>query len=525
VYSEPVPPCFACLYEPPAPDPPAAAVSNHPAGVLASIAQEFSPRYERCGDRLIAIDVRGLERLLGTPRIIAQELRREAADRGVRVHVAIAGTHMAALVLALARPGITVVAPGDEAAALAPLSIRILESIPETAVLATVSSAASFPSASSAFITPASSAFKRWGIRTLGELAALPPADLAARLGPPGLACQAIARGEDVRPLAPTLADERFESSLELEWPIDGFEPLSFVLTRLLEPLATRLERRDRAAAAVHVSLRLVTKAVHARRLELPAPLREVRTLRTLLLLDLESHPPPAGIEVVSLAIDPTPGWVLQHKLFARSHPTSDELSTLLARLGALMGQDRIGQPALVDSYRPGAFAMQPFDVEPGGAGGAGRSGRAGRDDVNSSHQPFPPNQPHPPNDLFSALRRFRRPVAARVMVEDGCPIRVTTDRRGFAGGSVTAAAGPWRTAGAWWADKSGRAGRAEGAGREVGTSPQQPDPPYPSHQPHPPFPPSWDHDEWDVALSDGAVYRLFRDRESGGWFIDGIVD
>jgi len=27
------------------------------------------------------------------------------------------------------------------------------------------------------------------------------------------------------------------------------------------------------------------------------------------------------------------------------------------------------------------------------------------------------------------------------------------------------------------------------------------------------------------VALSDGAVYRIFQDRATGGWFIDAIVD
>jgi hypothetical protein len=34
-----------------------------------------------------------------------------------------------------------------------------------------------------------------------------------------------------------------------------------------------------------------------------------------------------------------------------------------------------------------------------------------------------------------------------------------------------------------------------------------------------------WDRDEWDVSLSDGAVYRVFRNRETDGWFIDGVVD
>jgi hypothetical protein len=34
-----------------------------------------------------------------------------------------------------------------------------------------------------------------------------------------------------------------------------------------------------------------------------------------------------------------------------------------------------------------------------------------------------------------------------------------------------------------------------------------------------------WNRDEWDVALSDGAVYRIFFDRVTERWFIDAIVD
>ena len=36
---------------------------------------------------------------------------------------------------------------------------------------------------------------------------------------------------------------------------------------------------------------------------------------------------------------------------------------------------------------------------------------------------------------------------------------------------------------------------------------------------------PYWNRDEWDVLLSDGGVYRIFRDRDTDTWFIDGIVD
>ncbi len=472
----------------------------------------------------MSIDVSGLERLLGPARTIGEELRRTAAACGIRAHVAVAGTRMAAMVLALAQPGLTVVARGEEAEALAPIAIGTLEKIDDDD--RAQSSQRDLDRKNSA--AAAVSTFKRWGLKTLGELAAVPAADLTARLGRQALAWQTIARGQDIWPLVPTLAEERFESSLELEWPIEDLEPLSFVLTRLLEPLSTRLERRDRGAAVLHVLLRLVTREICARRLELPSPIRDVRTLRTLALLDLEAHPPSGGIDRVTIVIDPTPGRVLQHTLFTRAHPTPEQLSTLLARLGALMGTDRFGAPSTVDSYRPGAFTMAPFATDHETSNRRERRERRENSSQSSANSavtalnvvpalesesrresriPNPESRresriPNPESPLVSALRRCRYPVPARVAVADGRPMRVTTDRRGFAGGTVTRCAGPWRTSGHWWAGESSA-----------------------THPTHPTHLTSWDRDEWDVSLSDGAVYRVFRDRDRGNWFIDAVVD
>src|SRR5262249_36495614 len=121
------------------------------------------------------------------------------------------------------------------------------------------------------------------------------------------------------------------------------------------------------------------------------------------------------------IVIDPTPGRVLQHTLFSRALPTPEQLSTLVARLGAVMGSDRVGAPATVDTYRPGAFAMRPFATD---------------------HKPLSalgsqPSAISPEPCIASALRRCRQPVPARVTVEGGRPVHVTTDRRGFAGGTV----------------------------------------------------------------------------------------
>jgi protein ImuB len=262
---------------------------------------------------------------------------------------------------------------------------------------------------------------------------------------------------------------------------------LSFVLTRLLEPLATRLERRDRGVAVLHVELGLVTRETHACRLELPSPLRDVRALRTLALLDLESHPPAGAIDRVTVTIEPTPGRILQHALFARPHPTPEQLSTLVARLQALLGQGRVGAPQVAETHRPGAVTLASFALEHDGRGAMSHSDERGASAARQT--------------ALSALRRCRQPIPARVTADAARrPLRVTTDRRGFGGGAVLSCAGPWRTSGAWWeAEDTSRAPR-EAAG-------------------------PWSRDEWDVALADGAVYRVFRDRTTDGWFIEGVLD
>src|SRR5207237_928971 len=158
------------------------------------------------------------------------------------------------------------------------------------------------------------------------------------------------------RPFAPDVATPRYPERLELEWPSDGLEPLSFVLARLLDPLSAALERADRGAAAVHLDLRLTDRFTHARVLQLPAPMRDARVLRTLLLLDLESHPPSAAVDIVAIEVDPAPARITQFSLLERALPSPETLSTLTARLSALVGESRVGAPALVDTHRPGAF-------------------------------------------------------------------------------------------------------------------------------------------------------------------------
>ena len=461
---------FAALY----------VANGHSMDTLVAVAREFSPRLDVCGAGEITVDLSGLQRLFGDAPSIARELIRTAAERGQALRVAVAGTRTAARLLAYHADGVTTIEAGTEAAALAALPLNLLARLLNGPTSNDPN--ANDPNAPN---DPVLSTLIRWGVKTLGHLAALPPDAVAARLGQGGVRLQRLARGEDVGPLVPAVPEERFEQAFDLEWPIDGLEPLAFVLSRVMEALSAHLERRGRGAAVLHIRLHLVTRTLHERSLQLPAPIRDARTLRALALLDLESNPPPAAIDRVVVAIDPTPARILQFSLLTRPLPSPDQLSTLMARLHALMGETRCGSPVAVDSWQPGAMVMKPFAPKEQGSG-IGDQGSEG-----SSGSPIPD-----PRSPVIALRRFRFPVPVRVTLDNGKPAHVITSRRGLAGGRVETCAGPWRTSGRWW-EPDGGSGHAA----------------------------SWDRDEWDVTLGEGTTYRLFRDRDGGRWFVEGIID
>lgn len=106
-----------------------AAEGSSPEALLA-VAQEFSPRVDAGSHgrdfREIVLDLHGLTRLFGDTRTIAEELRRTAADRGVQIRVAIAGTRTAARLMVRHRAGLSIIEPGTEAAVLAPLPLALL---------------------------------------------------------------------------------------------------------------------------------------------------------------------------------------------------------------------------------------------------------------------------------------------------------------------------------------------------------------------------------------------------------------
>jgi len=311
----------------------------------------------------------------------------------------------------------------------------------------------------------------RWGIRRFQDLAALPPLGIAERLGPEGLRLHELARGEVERKLLPLEDPLRFEDEIELEYPVELLEPLAFLLARLVNGLATRLAARALATNELHLRLKLETRAVHERTLRLPVPSLDTKAFLKLLQLDLTAHPPAAPIVHVWLGVNPVKPQSAQSGLFLPAAPEPVKLELTLARIKSIVGEERVGSPELLDTHRPDAFRVSKW-------GGPSSfvvrhvSSRSMADDKRPSAPPV------------VSLRIFRPPLAARVALASGQPSFVAAES---IRGKILDLAGPWRTSGDWWTS----------------------DP--------------WIRDEWDIALSDGALYRLYCSPR--GWFVEGSYD
>ena len=148
---------------------------------LLEAALAVSPRIEDGGAGLAYLDTVGLERLIGEPATIGRRLVHQVRAIGLIPRIGLAASRTAARIAAATGSGsVTVIPSGHERAMLAKISIRTLDLTPDLAAT-----------------------LARWGVRTLGELAALPRGGLAARLGPAGLRAHDLALGHDRAPFRP----------------------------------------------------------------------------------------------------------------------------------------------------------------------------------------------------------------------------------------------------------------------------------------------------------------------------------
>jgi len=169
------------------------------------------------------------------------------------------------------------VAPGGPArlaAYLAPLPVTLLSARAPTAALPPL--------------------LERFGVHTLGELAALPRAALSDRFGAAGVLAHQLARGQDA-PLVPRRPAERLEEALELPESASGPQ-LERALGLLIDRVLARRERHGRTLRAVVVSAVLAEGGTWRVRLTFREALADPRRMRLVLAPRLAELPAPADV-------------------------------------------------------------------------------------------------------------------------------------------------------------------------------------------------------------------------------------
>jgi len=306
--------------------------------------------------------------------------------------------------------------------------------------------------------------FAPWGLRTLGDLTALPRDEIVRRFGTEGLALWNRAAGGAPRPLHPVVPSQTFAAAMEFEQEIEALEPLLFVLRRFLDRLTLELRASQHVAAALDLTLRLEDETQHARHFRLPEPTADAEILFRALHTHLESLQTAAAIVAIELRLTPARPLVRQQDLFATGLRDPHGFAETLARVSALVGADRVGTPQLEDTHRPDAVKLiAPHPVIP----------------------PAAPPPLHPP--LGAPLRRFRPPLPATLEFTSTARQPSYVHTAAFQG-AITSLRGPWRSSGDWW--QSDRA---------------------------------WSRLEWDITLADGGLYRLLLIGEA--WFVEGEYD
>ena len=288
------------------------------------------------------LDVRGLERLSGTPTEIAAQLRRDVRERvGLPITVGIARTKFLAKVASgVAKPdGLLAVPPDGELAFLHPLPVERLWGVGHVTARR----------------------LHGVGIATVGQVARLPEETLVSLLGrASGRHLHALAHNRDPRPVVVGRRRRSIGSQHALGRSPRTVAAIDPVLVGLVDRVTRRLRAAGRLGRTVVLRLRFEDYSRATRSHTLPQPTAHTRTILTAARWLLAASMPTierrgltlVGVAVANLVDDDACQLVLP--LDAHSGPTLD------AALDE--ARDRFGSAAVKRAVLLGRRQRDGFD-------------------------------------------------------------------------------------------------------------------------------------------------------------------
>jgi len=378
---------------------------------IADWCERYTPLVGLDAPQGLFLDVTGVAHLFGGERALLDEIARAIERQGFSVSLALAGTAEAGQALARYKHGI-IVAPGDEAEAVAPLPTQALNADPLTIHV-----------------------LKRAGLKTIGQVAERQSYELAARFGASFVAQLERTLGRKGGPITPRtplpdlMAERRFAE------PIVTEDVIVATLLALGQSVAAILEARGQGARRLEACFFRADGEMRRIAIETGKPTRDAKAIARLFRekLDALADPldPGFGFDLIRLSATYAEN-VKPSVVNLDANQSDEEVRFLIDQLAARFGAHRVLRFQPQDTHIPerATLAIPAQHIEPTKL--AWEKMR-GADEV--------PRRP---------LRLFANPQPVEVIAQtpDGPPLRFRWRR---ALHTVAHAEGPERITMEWW--------------------------------------------------------------------------
>jgi protein ImuB len=425
---------------------------------LLRVAQEFSYSIELLEDGIL-FDVSGLQNLVGDTSKISQQIHAELKKNSISGSIAVADTIDAAMLLARA---------GDPQSETHNPKSESFSQLPLTNLLD----------------DDTLNVFNDLGIKSIRGLSQIPKDELVTRYGQQFKNVIDIIEQKGSRLLTPNVKENKVDWDYQLDYPVDDFEQLIFILNHGLDRLLTQTSSYGFSTEQLDIFFNLQNKTERLYEIKTSFPTLEKTFWLKLINLRISLDPPESeivAIKVTSHFIPPRPA---QQGLYAVSRPDPERLLLTVNKLKKLVGEDNVGVPVLLDQRVERAFGLNAEAIPSGETPVLGGMAEAlgGRGGASSNNAEIPNRNSQFPNQVI-AFSYFNPPIPADVLIREKKLIFLRTQ---YFSGHVKKYSGVWKANSKWW-DKS------------------------------------WKAEEWDVEIEDHGVYRLCKVNKD--WFLAGEYD
>jgi protein ImuB len=314
---------------------------------LARWCHRFTPYVGIDQEQGLWLDVSGCAHLLGGERALLNKLITEAERLGFQIRAALAGTPGAAWALCHFGPCGSIVPPGHEKKALAPLPVRALRLSRHTIA-----------------------ELDRLGLQRIGDLMPLPRAAIAARFRDRLIARLDQALGHRPEAISPLSAKKPYRTRLAFPEPIAHRAGIEGALERLLVALCARFKKETRGCRRLELTIHRVDGTAQTEAIGTAAA-HDPDHFARLFQEKLGNFDPGFGIEAMVLAAPLTERIEAQQRTLAPSqgnhtHNTNTQLTAQLNdRLSNRLGTNNVYGMGPFDSHQPGRSQQKTRSPSP----------------------------------------------------------------------------------------------------------------------------------------------------------------